>query len=414
MTRVQRTSPVRRAAVVTIGTELVTGLRVDTNGPEIAHALTVRGHHVVELVSVPDDQESISGTLARLLVSTDLLVVTGGLGPTHDDLTREAAAVATGLELVTDPQIARDLKPVVDRMTTQEARHAVSRQAQVLSGARVIPPDRGTAPGQVVSISDSVLILLPGPPSEMRAMLRSAIPGFLGTRATPRLIRCVGIPESQAQAGAQPIVEELGGMTLTLLAKPALVDVILLDDGAGETVLDEAASRIAHILRESVYAADERTIAQVVIDEASSRSITFATAESCTGGLISAALTDIPGASSVFLGGIVAYSNSAKTSLLGVDEDLLASHGAVSMECARAMASGVRRQLRADIAVSVTGIAGPGGATPDKPVGTVWHGIATPAGDRAVLHTTFGDREGVRLRSTALALDALRREILAH
>lgn len=402
----------RPAAVLTIGTELVAGMRADTNGPEIARTLTSAGYDVVETLSVPDDRAAVASALRRLMGVTRLLVVTGGLGPTHDDVTREAAADATGRPLVTNAAVAERLGPVLARHTGADALAAVARQAEMLEDARIIMPGRGTAPGQVVEIGECTLALLPGPPSEMRAMLDEAIPAHGPTRAAPQLVRCVGITESEAQAAAEPVVLAMGGMSLTLLAKPALVDVILLDTGCGATVLEEAATMIAETLSAAVYAREDLTLAEVVIGEARSRSLTVATAESCTGGLVAAALTDVPGSSDVFLGSIVAYSNSAKTRLLDVPEEILSTDGAVSESCAIAMARGARAALGADIAVSITGVAGPGGGSVDKPVGTVWHGISTPEHELAVVRQTFGDREGVRVRSVAYALDLLRRELI--
>ncbi len=400
----------RAAAVLVVGSELVTGVRLDTNSTEVTAALLAAGFAPDEVVARPDDEAAIAETVRRLVDTHDLVVVTGGLGPTHDDVTREAVSRALGLPLVPDPRLAERLTQVARRHRDPEAAAQVVRQADVLEGARVLEPATGTAPGQVVSGPWGHVVLLPGPPHEMRPMLES----FLGTvrvGVAPRFVRCVGISESDVQVTAQRLLDAYAGIGFTVLASPALVDAVLFDAGAGGEVLDRAAAEIASALAEDCYSTDGSTLAETVIALARDARCSVAVAESCTGGLLGGALTEVPGASDVFCGGIVSYADDVKTSVLGVPPGTLRDHGAVSAETAAAMAEGVRERLGADLAVAVTGIAGPGGGTPSKPVGTVWFAVADADGSSATLRHLFGDRDGIRTRAVVTALDLLRREI---
>ena len=230
--------------------------------------------------------------------------------------------------------------------------------------------------------------------------------------AAPLEIGFVGLPESDAQIVAERVLEDFDGVRLTLLAKPGDVRVVLFDEGAGADALSDAAARIASELGEHRYTTTGESLAAEVLHAARAAGCTLATAESCTGGLVAAALTDVPGSSDVFRGGVVAYANDAKIALLGVSEAALDIHGAVSRECAIEMATGVRAILCADLAVAVTGIAGPSGGTPDKPIGLVWFAVATSNGADAFERAFPGDRSGVRARATTFALDLLRRAAL--
>ncbi len=401
------------ASVLTVGSELVEGLRVDTNTREVAFALASTGYRVVETVSVADDVDAVARSLERLCARDALVVVTGGLGPTHDDVTREAAGRALGLGLHPDETLFADLRRAATRHRDPRAAEQVLRQADVLEGALVIAPVTGTAPGQVVSTPAGRLALLPGPPAEMRPMLEQLVsdiapgPG----RAAHRELGCVGITESDAQVRASEVLAGASGIDFTILARPGDVRIILLDAGAGRPALDRATDDVAQALSEHVYATDESTLPEAVLDGARSRAIRVAVAESCTGGMVAAALTDIAGSSDVLLGGIVAYSNMAKTDLLGVDPHVLDRYGAVSSETAEAMADGARSELRADVAVAVTGVAGPGGGTAEKPVGLVWFGVSSQRGTHSTSHSFPGDRSAIRIRATSTALDLLRREI---
>ena len=399
------------AAILTVGTELVRGLSVDTNTAEIAHVLFGAGIEVGETVSLPDDEASLTAALKRCSDAYDLVVVTGGLGPTNDDVTREAATEALGLCLRRDDLLVDTLRASAARHTDERAAERIFRQADVLEGATVLPAVRGTAPGQVVPTGRGALVLLPGPPHEMRPLLH-ALAASWGTGAVePRVLRCTGISESDLQMAAQDVLAGRADIELTLLAKPSDVRVVLFDRGAGSAVLDRVAASIAASVGDACYSTDGSSLAETVLARARAAGATVATAESCTGGLVGGALTEVPGSSATYLGGAVSYADEAKVTLLGVDPGLIAACGAVSDAVARAMAAGARDTLGADFAVSVTGIAGPEGGSPDKPVGTVWFGIAGPDGAVAQLRRFPGDRAAVRERSVMTALDLLRRAL---
>jgi len=399
------------AAIVTVGTELVRGLSVDTNTAEIAHVLFGAGIEVGETVSLPDDHAALTDALRRCSGAYDLVVVTGGLGPTHDDVTREAAAEALGSTLRRDDGLVETLRPSAARHSDTRAAERVFRQADILERATILPAVCGTAPGQVVPTARGALVLLPGPPREMRPLLH-ALAATWGTDATaPRELRCTGISESDLQMAAQDVLAGRTDIELTLLAKPSDVRVVLFDRGAGPSSLREAADAIAASVGRACYSTDGSTLAETVIGHAYAAGLTIATAESCTGGLVGSALTDVPGSSATYLGGVISYADEAKVTLVGVDPGLIAACGAVSDAVARAMAAGARDALGADIAVSVTGIAGPDGGSADKPVGTVWFGLAGPDGVEAQLRRFPGDRSAVRERSLMTALDLLRRAL---
>lgn len=401
------------AAIVTVGSELVEGLRVDTNTAEIARALGPRGLRVREALSVGDDIDVLATHLKRLGAVYDLVITTGGLGPTHDDVTRDAASLAFGLPLVEDPRLVRLLEPAVRRHRDPRAAEQVLVQARVLEGAQVIDATTGTAPGLVFRTDRGIVALLPGPPSEMRPMLQALLQRYPLVRAAPRELGVVGMTESDAQVAAQSALNGHPGVGLTVLARPGDVRVLLLDEGVGGRGLSGAADAVSEALGDRVYSDDGAALQEVVIREAVSRGITLAVAESCTGGMVAAALTEVAGASEVMRGGVVAYSDSVKTDLLGVRGETLDAHGAVSAQTAEEMAAGIRRRLAARISVSVTGIAGPSGGSDSKPVGLVWFGISSDRGTRAVSrHFPATSRDAVRLRSTATALDLLRLEVL--
>jgi nicotinamide-nucleotide amidase len=407
----------KSAAIVTIGSELVEGLRIDTNTAEIARDISRYGFRVDEAVSVADDESLLADTLARLAGAHELVVVTGGLGPTHDDVTREAAAAALGISMEPDPQLIEFLRPFVARHCDPSSAAQVMTQAFVLDGAEVLAPTTGTAAGQIVPTpGGGSLVLLPGPPSEMRPMLTRVLERFIPGRAEPRELGVIGLPESDVQYAAQRALAAFDGIQLTVLAKPGDVRVILFDEGAGERTLDDAADAIAAEIGSACYSTDGSTLAETVVRDATQRGLTIAVAESCTGGLIAAALTDVPGSSAVFLGGAVTYSDAAKNRLLGVSRDDLERFGAVSREVAQAMAAGALESFNADIAVSVTGIAGPAGGSAEKPVGTVWFGVAARIGDGVDAQSSVAwagaSREAIRARATSMALNLIRREVL--
>ncbi|MHB1135202.1 MAG: nicotinamide-nucleotide amidohydrolase family protein [Coriobacteriia bacterium] len=400
------------AAVVTVGTELTTGHRLDTNGAEVAFALVNAGFTVREMVSVPDDLDEIITALTGLLARHRMVIVTGGLGPTHDDITREAAAHVLGRALIRDQTIADVLAARV--AVHRESASAISllHQADVIDGAHVLAATTGTAPGQMIEDSGRTLVILPGPPHEMRPMLREALAGRVAT-APPVTLRCVGITESDAGSRVLPILQPFTDVELTLLGGPGQVDVILVSTSGDPASLESASAAALAALGDTCFSTDGATLAETVIRLASQRFARIATAESCTGGLVAAALTDVAGSSQVFGGSVVAYANETKSAALGVDPALLARHGAVSEPVALAMAQGALDIPGTTLAVAVTGIAGPGGGSVDRPLGTVWFAIATVDGSlHAERHRYGGDRTMVRHRARTTALDLLRRSLM--
>jgi nicotinamide-nucleotide amidase len=401
----------KRAAVVTVGTEITTGLLIDTNTADVARALEGVGARVVEAVSVGDDQHVLASTLCRLAETCDLIVVTGGLGPTHDDVTRHGASEAFGLRLVRDPAIARGLAPSAARHTDPRASEQVFSQADVLEGARVLAAIKGTAPGQVFAVGGCMVALLPGPPREMRPLLASLAAEWGAGAAAPVVLRCAAVTESDVQVAAQDVLAGRADVEFTVLASPGDVRVVLHDRGIGTESLALLADDVADRLGPICYSRDGSGLAETVLRLARGRCETIAAAESCTGGLVASSLTAVPGASSVFLGGAVTYSDESKAALLAVPSGMLARYGAVSEEVAHAMAEGARAAFGATRAVSVTGIAGPDGGSADKPVGTVWFALAEAGGSSAEMRLMPGDRELVRVRSAVVALDLLRRSL---
>lgn len=397
------------AAIVTVGTEIVSGLRLDTNTREIARALLAKGFDVREALSVGDEHAMLSEALGRLIALHDLVVVTGGLGPTHDDITRQAAAQALQVGICRDATLVTGLERWAARHSDPAARAQVYSQADVLEGAQVLPAITGTAPGQLINTPrGGRLVLLPGPPSEMRPILDLFLAGHSASAAEPIELACVGVTESDAQLIAQEALTPFDGIGLALLASPGDVHVTLFDHGAGVERLALASEAVREALGDHCYSSQGQSMAQTVVEALKREGVRIAVAESCTGGLVAAALTAIPGASEVFLGGVVAYDNSVKMSLLDVPPGLLAQYGAVSEETAKAMAEGVRASLGAEIGIATTGVAGPGGGTERTPVGTVWFAIADSTGTRAVCRNIAGDRAGVRIRATLAALDIVR------
>ena len=399
------------AAVVTVGTELTTGLRQDTNGREIARTLAEAGYLVASLSALPDDLLALESALRTLTSLHALVVVTGGLGPTHDDITREAASRALGRPLASDNGVAERLAALAGRHREPGARAQMARQADVLEGATLLAAVAGTAPGQIVPTPAGELVLLPGPPNEMRPLLQRALEGRIPS-TPPMRLRCIGITESDAQHRVQPAIAARD-VDLTLLATPDDIEVVLFArDGQAED-LGPAAEAAKLALGTACYSDDGASLAETVVDLARRSNTRIACAESCTGGLVAAALTDVPGSSDVFEGGVVAYANAMKSGLLDVPEQLIARYGAVSDRAAMAMAEGALQVGDATLTVSTTGIAGPGGGSEAKPVGLVWFGIARHDGRTHAVERRFsGDRDMVRRRATATALDLLRHALL--
>jgi len=412
----------RTAEIIAVGSELLTPFRSDTNSLFITSRLQELGIDVRAKAVVGDDPAELEVLFKQALTRADLVVLTGGLGPTADDVTRETVARALGRALEESPALVKALeRRFASRRYPMPA--ANRRQALVPRGARVLTNPRGTAPGLWIDDGERGVLLLPGPPRELEPMLESFVREVLVDRASPRRLRrrvlkIAGWAESQVEEIAHPVYVRWHDLnppiSTTILAGPGQIELHLSaydeDLERADTRLDAAVAQISPRLRPGLFSTDGRALEQVVGDLLRDRGLTVALGESCTGGLVTSRLTDVPGSSAYVLGSVVAYSNQAKTELLGVPAILIAEHGAVSEPVAMAMAEGVRARIGADIGVGVTGIAGPGGATPTKPVGTVSLAVVGPGGP-AWVHTFhfLGEREVVKRQASQAALERIRR-----
>ncbi len=413
-----------RVELLTIGAELLLGYTIDTNAAFMARALSEIGVAVVRHDTVGDDPELIARAMRDGLERTGAVITSGGLGPTADDRTRNGLAAAFERELLTDPEALAQVERRF-RLFGREMPRINVVQALVPRGARVLENRFGSAPALWVEDERGRwVVALPGVPSEMRGLLTETVIPILRAREGPaptvvasRTIRTTGIGESAlAELLGEDGGDTVAGLPLAYLPGWEGVDLRVtaaeLPAAEAERRLDEAALRLRDRAGRYIYGLDAADLAAVVLDLCRERSLKIATAESCTGGLIGARLTAIPGSSDVFLGGVVAYANAVKESLLDVPAELIERKGAVSEEVARAMAAGARARLGADVGIGITGIAGPGGGSPEKPVGTVW--IAAQIGDevRTFGRVYIGDRGEVRSRSAQAALETVRQMLM--
>jgi nicotinamide-nucleotide amidase len=406
--------------LVTIGTELLLGHVIDTNATDLARTLVAAGARVVRKTAVPDDPAAIHQALDHALSRTRFVVATGGLGPTRDDLTKTVAARLYGVPLITDQDYLTRLEERWRRLGRPGGMPAANRtQAEVPAGATVLPNPRGTAPGLWLEDGRGVLVLLPGVPHEMRHMAETQLAPRVAARTPPgritrwRTMRTTGISESALADTVGPLEDRLAPLTVAYLPSLDGVDLRLtawdLTADDADRCLDAAVALVKDAVGAGYYGDGHADLAAVVLGRLGQRGLKLAVAESCTGGLIGARLTAIPGSSAVFAGGVIAYHNDVKQRDLGVPADMLAAHGAVSEPVTRAMADGVRRRFAVDAAIAVSGIAGPDGGTPDKPVGTVWFAAAAAETVTAVRVVFPGDRAEVRTRAAQAGLDFMRR-----
>jgi nicotinamide-nucleotide amidase len=403
--------------VVTIGTELLLGQILDTNAAELGRALAAAGVEVVRHTSVADRPEVIRAAVTEALDRTGFVITTGGLGPTRDDMTKREVAAVFGKALKLDETVLRSLEDRFRRLG--RAMPAVNRtQAEVPEGATVLPNPRGTAPGLWVEADARVVVMLPGVSSEMRGLLAEEVLPRLAARSSGRVVRSrsvrtTGIAESALAERVGAIEEEIAPLTLAYLPSTDGVELRVTAWGLRADDADRRLAAAVAQLRERAgehcYGEDGADLAAVVLDQLRARKARLVVAESCTGGLLGGRITAVPGASSVFIGGVVAYDDVVKSGTLDVPPELLEHYGAVSEQVVSAMAEGVQRQFAVDAALAVTGIAGPTGGTPEKPVGTVWLAARLGAQTRALKRIFPGDRGEIRARSAQAALDVLRR-----
>jgi nicotinamide-nucleotide amidase len=407
------------AAVIAIGTELLEEGRPDTNGATISRLLASKGVRTVRRLLVGDDEEEIAASLREMQGRFPVVIATGGLGPTVDDVTREGVCRAFDLDLLEDPVI---LERIAERYRARgrEMSPWVARQALMPRGSEALPNAAGTAPGILLRRpGDGLVVLLPGVPHEMERMMREQVLPLIeelaperGSTLRVRAFKVSGLSEVEVQGRILdlfPVGSPEETPALTLLASPAEISVILR--GRDAALLDAAFRDARARLGDHVFAEDLETGLETAVGRLlASRGLTLACAESCTGGMRGALITRVPGSSGWFLQGWVTYSNEAKRTMLQVDSALVEEHGAVSADVASAMALAARRLSGADIGVAITGIAGPEGGTPDKPVGLVHIAVATAGGCRATKHLFAGDRETIRLFSARTALNRVRLE----
>ncbi len=409
-----------RAAIVVTGSELVRGERGDRNGPFLAAEAVRLGLEPIRIAIVGDRAEDLELAF-REGFEAELCLISGGLGPTHDDRTVELVARVAGRPLVLDDALEEQIggvsRMIADRLGRPYAdfTHGIRKQATRPEGSLSLGL-AGTAPGLVLELGERAVVVLPGPPRELqrlwpRALETEPVKRIL-SRAPERehhVLRFFGTPESAVADALATAGGEGGGVDVTICAREFEIHVDLFVEPGAE----ERAAGVENVLRGALgrflFGEDERSIAEIVLELCSSRGLTLGTAESCTGGMIAARLTAVPGASEAFRGSIVSYADDVKASALGVPAKVLAEHGAVSAETAAAMAHGVRERLGVDIGVAVTGIAGPGGGSAEKPVGLVFAHAVGPDGERAVRTELPGDREMIRGRATAASLHLVRR-----
>lgn len=413
--------------LITVGDELLLGFTIDTNGAYIARRLAERGIAVVRRTSVGDTIAAISAALREALARTGAVVTTGGLGPTSDDVTRDAIAQVYGRELRVDEQHLAWMQERWRNRFGRDMPASNRRQAMVPVGARKLDNRHGSAPG--IFIDDQELgfvAALPGVPRELRGMVDDTLIPLLRERGcgddgaclASLTLRTTGIAESLLQDTLRDVAD-LADPALQFAYLPGVdgVDLRLTTEGgsvadAGQR-LRRAAGAVTRVVGEWIYGEDDTDLARVVLERCRERNFTVAVAESCTGGLLGARITAIPGSSDVFVGGVIAYANVVKIRDLDVPAALLERHGAVSEEVVRAMALGAQRRFTADLALSITGIAGPDGGTPEKPVGLVWLGAALQNLVEVRRIQSWGDRQEIRYRAAQAALDLARRMLAA-
>ena len=413
--------------VITIGDELLLGHTIDTNAAFLSRELASQGFRIVARTTVGDVPSAIRDAVAAGLERAETVICTGGLGPTQDDFTKSVVAELFGAELEVDAHLLEQLRERFSRRGITMAERNVC-QAEVPKGALVLPNPRGTAPGLVLIRADGrCCILLPGVPQEMRGLTREQVLPFLLARASGikphpiqyQTIRTTGIAESAVAEIVAGFLRELDPLTLAFLPGYAGTDLRItswgeLDETVGRTAIDAAAVRVREALRAYVYGTNDDDLANVVGDLLRQHRLTVAVAESCTGGLLGKRLTAVPGSSDYFVGGIICYSDRLKQQLLGVHAETLREHGAVSEAVVQEMVRGVQQSTGADCAIAITGIAGPGGGSAEKPVGTVWIACAIDGTVRTRRFVLPGDREEIRERAAQAGLALLWKTLLTE
>ncbi len=407
------------AEIIAIGSEMLTPFRADTNSLWLTEQLNAMGIDVKLKTIVGDDEARLESAVRDALRRSQIIIATGGLGPTEDDITRKIFARVLNRQLILNEAILANIR-------TRFAKRGMNmpeinaRQALVMNGADVLINNNGTAPGMLIEEGQCTIVLLPGPPREMRPMFDTSVAPVLKQRSGELLIirrklSIFGLSESRTDELAAPIYTKYTNPSTTILFKDGQIELHLTahasSAGEAERLLDELAHPIDAVLGDFIYSRCDETLEQVVGDLLKRNHFTLATAESCTGGLLAGRITEIPGSSEYFLEGAVTYSNESKMKILGVPKKMIDDHGAVSEEVALAMAAGIRNLAGSTFGIGITGIAGPGGGTDEKPVGLVYIAIADDAQTSVKKFLFPGDRPFIRTLSVNAALDLLRRRI---
>ncbi len=412
------------AEIIAVGSEMLTPFRMDTNSLYLTEQLNRLGVDVIFKSIVGDDFRRLVAAAQHGLFRSDIVIFSGGLGPTEDDLTREAVAEALGLTVRRDPEILTLLeKRFAERGWKMSPNNA--KQADVLDGATILPNPNGTAPGQWLSGEfdgrEHIIVLLPGPPHELKALFEAEVRERLHAKVPPaflavRTLKIAMLGESAVDARVAPIYKRYTDVETTILAGAGEIELhfktVAPTQDAAQRRVDEVAGIVEDELDDAVYSRNGESLEQIVGYWLQMRNATVAVAESCTGGLLAERITSISGSSRYFLGGAVVYSNALKTELAGVPEEMIDRHGAVSREVAAALAEGIRYRCESTLGVGITGVAGPNGGTPDKPVGMVFHAVSSSTGTEVVQRNFPGDRKRIRRFASTMALDMMRKKLM--
>lgn len=412
------------AEIIAVGSELLTPHRMDTNSLYLTEQLNLLGVDVIFKSIVGDNLRQVVAAAQHALFRSEILIFSGGLGPTEDDLTREAVSEALGVGLQRDPGV---LHGIEERFASHGWKMAPNnaKQADVIEGATALPNPNGTAPGQWLAGQfdgrEHIIVLLPGPPFEMRALfeaevrerLRAKVPrAFLAVRT----LKVAMLGESQVDSRVSPIYKQFPDVESTILAGAGEIELHFrtraATQDAAQRRVDEVAGLVEDELDDAVYSRNGESLEQIVGYWLQLRNATLAVAESCTGGLLAERITSVSGSSRYFVGGAVVYSNRLKTELAGVPADMIDRHGAVSREVAAALAEGIRYRCESALGVGITGVAGPAGGTPEKPVGLVFHAVASDSGTEIVQRNFPGDRKRIRRFASTMALDMVRKNLM--
>ena len=408
------------AEIIAVGSELLTPVKTDTNSLWLTAKLNDIGIEVKLKTIVGDDAARLEEVIRDAIKRSDVVITTGGLGPTEDDRTRQISAKAISRELVYHDELEAQLRERFSRWG-RGMPEINKRQAYVIDGSTVLPNPNGSAAGMLVKLENKFLVVLPGPPREMQPMFENYVLEMLHEAAGEivvkrRLLRVVGMGESAVDEVIAPIYTSYPQVETSILFNKSEIEVHLSarseSEGEAKSVVDEVATKIVEALGKALFAENGEKMEEIVGELLRQKGKTLSVAESCTGGLIAKRLTEVPGSSDYFMEGVVSYSNEAKIRTLNVPRETIEEFGAVSSQTAEAMAVGMRARAATDYALSVTGIAGPGGGSEEKPVGTVFIGLADESDVRSIKIVLPGDRYLIRWRSSQAALDYLRRRLL--